>query len=139
MPVPADNKEAYRAMAPKAAPIFQEYGATRVVEAWGDDVPDGKVTDYKRAVKAEDGENVVFSWIEWPYKAARDAGWAKIMQDERMKPDQATCRSTASACSGAASPRSSTRGLREGDDDLARQLDLVRADDPGCGRLEGLL
>jgi uncharacterized protein YbaA (DUF1428 family) len=86
VPVPEGGKEAYRAMAQKAAPIFQEYGATRVIEAWGDDVPDGKVTDYKMAVKAEDGENVVFSWIEWPDKATRDAGWAKVMADERMKP-----------------------------------------------------
>jgi uncharacterized protein YbaA (DUF1428 family) len=87
LPVPEGKKEAYRAMAAKAAPIFQEYGATRVIEAWGDDVPDGKVTDYKLAVKAEDGEKVVFSWVEWPDKETRDAGWAKIMQDERMKPD----------------------------------------------------
>jgi uncharacterized protein YbaA (DUF1428 family) len=86
VPVPDGKKEAYRAMAARAAPIFQEYGANRVIEAWGDDVPDGKVTDYKMAVKAEDGENVVFSWIEWPDKATRDAGWAKVMQDERMQP-----------------------------------------------------
>jgi uncharacterized protein YbaA (DUF1428 family) len=87
LPVPEGKKEAYRAMAAKAAPIFQEYGATRVIEAWGDDVPDGKVTDYKKAVKAEDGEKVVFSWVEWPDKATRDAAWEKIMKDERMKPD----------------------------------------------------
>jgi uncharacterized protein YbaA (DUF1428 family) len=87
VPVPTGNKEAYRAMAAKASAVFQEYGAVRVVEAWGDDVPDGKVTDFKRAVKAEAGENVVFSWIEWPSKATRDEGWAKVMADERMKPD----------------------------------------------------
>ena len=87
VPVPEGNKDAYRAMAEKAAPIFREYGATRVVEAWGDDVPDGKVTDYKRAVKAESGENVVFSFVEWPDKATRDTAWGKIMKDERMKPD----------------------------------------------------
>ena len=85
-PVRPANKEAYRAMAQKAAGVFAEYGALRVVEAWGNDVPDGKVTDYKRAVKAEGDENVVYSWIEWPDRAARDAGWAKVMADERMKP-----------------------------------------------------
>jgi uncharacterized protein YbaA (DUF1428 family) len=87
VPVSEGNKEAYRAMAAKAAPIFMEFGATRVVEAWGDDVPDGKVTDFRRAVKAEPGENVVYSFVEWPSKAARDEGWAKVMADERMKPD----------------------------------------------------
>lgn len=86
-PVPPANKEAYRAMATKCAPIFLEYGATGVVEGWGDDVRDGKVTDYKRAVKAQDGENVVYSWIEWPDKDTRVAGWEKVMADERMKPD----------------------------------------------------
>ena len=71
--VPAANKEAYRKHAAEAAPLFKEYGVTRVVEAWGDDVPAGKVTDFKGAVKAKDDEVVVFSWWEYPDKATRDA------------------------------------------------------------------
>lgn len=90
VPVPEGNKDAYREMAEKACAVFREYGAVRVVEAWGDDVADGEVTDYRRAVKAEDGETVVYSFIEWPSKEARDAGWEKTMADERMKPDPAT-------------------------------------------------
>jgi len=87
VPVPAANKEAYRKLASKAAAVFKDYGAIRVVEAWADDVPDGKVTDYKGAVKATGDEKVVYSWVEWPSKDARDAAWPKIMEDARMKPD----------------------------------------------------
>lgn len=78
-----------RALAAQLAD-FEERGATRVVEAWGDDVPDGKVTDHKRAVQATGEENVVFSWVEWPSKEARVAGWEKVVADERMKPDPDT-------------------------------------------------
>jgi len=86
VPVPEGKKEAYRAVALQAAGIFKSYGATRVVEAWGDDVPDGKVTDFKKAVQLDAGEVVVFSWVEWPDKAARDAGMAKVMVDPMMQP-----------------------------------------------------
>ena len=84
-PVPAGNKDAYREMAAEMAVIFKEFGAVRVVEAWGDDVPDGKVTDYKGAVQANKDERIVYSWIEWPSKEARDQGWKKAMEDPRMK------------------------------------------------------
>lgn len=83
--VPAANKEAYRQMAVEAAPLFKEFGALRIVECWGDDVPEGKVTDFRGAVKAEEDEVVVFSWIEYPSKEVRDAANQKMMADPRMK------------------------------------------------------
>jgi uncharacterized protein YbaA (DUF1428 family) len=83
--VPTANKEAYRQHAEKAAPLFREFGALTVVETWGDDVPDGEVTSLPMAVKKKADETVVFSWVTWPDKATRDSGWARMMEDERMK------------------------------------------------------
>ena len=68
------------------AKVFREHGATRVVESIADDVQHGKVTDFYRAVKTEDGETVVFSFIEWPDKATRDEAWQKLMNDPEMQP-----------------------------------------------------
>src|SRR3546814_19022673 len=82
--VPADKKEAYRRHAAEAVPLFKEFGVTRQVEAWGDDVPDGKVTAFKGAVKAEPGEVVVFGWFEYPSRAARAAANGNIRSDPRM-------------------------------------------------------
>ena len=87
VPVPEGKRDAYQALAAKMAKVFREHGATRVIEAYGTDVPKGEVTDFYRAVKAEEGEGVVFSFIEWPDKATRDAAWAKIMSDESLKPE----------------------------------------------------
>ena len=83
--VPTANKDLYRKHAADAAPLFQEFGVRRMVEAWGDDVPKGKVTDFQGAVQAKDDETVVFSWFEYPDKAARDAANEKMMSDPRMK------------------------------------------------------
>lgn len=83
--VPAANREPFVTHAETFDAIFLEVGATRVVECWADDVPEGKLTDFRRAVQAKENEVVVFSWIEWPDKATRTAGMEKIMKDPRME------------------------------------------------------
>jgi uncharacterized protein YbaA (DUF1428 family) len=85
--VPTANREVYRRHAAIAADVFKENGALSVVECWGDDVPEGKVTSFPMAVKRRDDETVVFSWIVWPSRQARDTGMKKAMEDRRLQPD----------------------------------------------------
>lgn len=80
--VPEDNKEAYRALAEKAAGKFAEYGVMEIVEAWEDHVTDGKVTDFRKATQAKPGEKIVFSWMIWPDKETSEAAHAKMENDE---------------------------------------------------------
>lgn len=90
--VPKANRTSFLAHAQTTDAMFLELGAVRVWECWEDDVPDGMVTDFRRAVQAGPDEAVVFSWIEWPDKPTREAALARMRdpanQDPRMDPDQ---------------------------------------------------
>lgn len=87
IPVPAENKQKYIDQAKMMAGIFKEFGALEIYENWGDDVPDGDVTSFSKAVMCKKNEVVVFSWVVWPSKEVRDKGWQAAMQDPRMKPE----------------------------------------------------
>jgi uncharacterized protein YbaA (DUF1428 family) len=84
--VPTANRAAYQKVAEDAAILFKEHGALKVVECWGDDVPEGKLTSFPMAVKCEENETVVFSWIVWPSREVRDRGNQLAMADPRMQP-----------------------------------------------------
>jgi uncharacterized protein YbaA (DUF1428 family) len=84
--VPTANRDKYVRHAQAAAAVFKEYGALAVVECWGDDVPEGKLTSFPMAVQRKADETVVFSWITWPSRAARDEGMKKSMADPRLEP-----------------------------------------------------
>ena len=83
-PVSSANKEAYRVHAQVMGQVFKEYGALEVIDCWGDDVPEGKLTSFPLAVKREDGETVALGWITWPSRAVRDEAWKKVMEDPRL-------------------------------------------------------
>ncbi|MCW8956921.1 MAG: DUF1428 domain-containing protein [Gammaproteobacteria bacterium] len=85
--VPTANKAIYKKYAETAAVIFKEYGALKLVECWGDNVPEGEVTSFPLAVKCKKDETVVFSWISWPSRKIRDQGMEKAMADPRLNPD----------------------------------------------------
>jgi uncharacterized protein YbaA (DUF1428 family) len=94
--VPTANRAAYQKIAEDAAILFKEYGALKVVECWGDDVPEGKLTSFPMAVKCEENETVVFSWIVWPSREVSDSpeerlrqrGNEMVMKDPRMQPSK---------------------------------------------------
>lgn len=82
--VPTKNKEEFIKHAKDAAAVFKEHGAIRLVDCWGDDVPTGDTTSFPMAVKCKEGETVVFSWIVWPSREARNTGMEGVMNDPRM-------------------------------------------------------
>jgi uncharacterized protein YbaA (DUF1428 family) len=90
--VPTANRQKFIDHARTADSVFLEMGALRILECWGDDVPEGKQTDFRRAVQAKDDESVVFSWVEWPDKATRDACMGKMEElsktDDRFNPEK---------------------------------------------------
>ncbi|MDX1391413.1 MAG: DUF1428 domain-containing protein [Rheinheimera sp.] len=87
IPVPTKNKEKYIAQAKLMADVFKQYGALAICENWADDVPEGEVTSFPKAVQCKAEEAVVFSWVVWPSKDVRDKGWQAVMADPRMKPE----------------------------------------------------
>src|SRR5215469_616762 len=92
IPVPTGNKQKFIDHSKMVDRVFLEHGATRVLECWGDDVKEGKQTDFHRAVQAKEDETVVFSWIEWPDKATRDAAMGRLNElmktDDRFNPEK---------------------------------------------------
>ena len=85
--VPTANRDAYRQHAERAAKVFKEFGALSVVECWGDDVPEGKLTSFPLAVQRKNDETVVFSWVTWPSRKVRDDGWKEVMADPSLQSD----------------------------------------------------
>lgn len=83
--VPKENKQKYLDQAKKAGELFKKLGANRIVENWQSDVPHGKTTDFFGAVKAQENEEVLFSWIEYPNKEIRDEAYKKMMEDPEMQ------------------------------------------------------
>ncbi|QTF90865.1 DUF1428 domain-containing protein [Halomonas sp. BM-2019] len=85
--VPTARRDEYIRHARAAVPVFKEHGALRMVECWGDDVPEGKLTSFPLAVQCRPDETVIFSWLVWPSREVRDRAMPKIMEDPRLQPD----------------------------------------------------
>lgn len=99
VPVPRENKAAYEALARISAEVVRERGALRVMECWLDEsgpeassyhstdarLDSSRYGSFVKAAGARDGETVVVSYVEWPDKAARDAGMQRVTGDPRMQ------------------------------------------------------
>jgi uncharacterized protein YbaA (DUF1428 family) len=83
--VSKDRLDDYVAFSRTCGAVWKEYGAISYVECIADDVPYGELTSFPRAVQAKDDEVVIFSWITYVSREARDACTASVMQDPRLK------------------------------------------------------
>ena len=129
--VPTANREKYLRYAQAGAAIFKEYGALQVVECWGNDVPEGKVTSFPMAVQRKDDETVVFSWITWPSKAVRDEGMKKAMADPRLQPGKNPMPRRQAAHLWRL--RSGRRTLKESNDELIKTRNLIAGESRPIG------
>ena len=84
VPVPKKSVATYRAMARKAGKVWREHGAIEFHECIADDVKPGKLTSFPQSVKMKATETVMFSWIVYKSRAARDRVNAKVMKDPRL-------------------------------------------------------
>ena len=84
VPVPKKKLDAYKRLAKRAAKVWRDHGALAYREYIADDVKPGKWTSFPQAVKLKAGEVVVFSWIEYKSRAARDRINKKVMEDPRL-------------------------------------------------------
>jgi len=83
-PVPKKKLAAYRRMSRLAGKVWKDHGAVEYIECAADDVKPGKWTSFPQAVKLKADEIVVFSWIVYKSRAARDRINAKVMKDPRL-------------------------------------------------------
>ena len=84
-PVPDANRDAYVASARAAWDLFKAYGALHQMEAWGDNVPEGRQTDFRRSVALREGESVVLGRVLWPDRETADRCEAAMRTDPRFR------------------------------------------------------
>ena len=84
VPAPKKRIGEYKKLAEKCKKIWKEYGALDYIEAVADDVKWGKTTSFRRAVKQKPNETVVFAYVVWKSRAARNAANKKVMRDPRL-------------------------------------------------------
>lgn len=88
--VPTAQKQIYLDHAQKMDQMFKDAGALEVLESWGSDVPEGRLTSFPMAVKCAPDETVATGWIKWASKEARDGAWAELMKRPEMQPGAST-------------------------------------------------
>jgi uncharacterized protein YbaA (DUF1428 family) len=82
--VPRRKLAAYRRLSRSAGKVWRQYGALEYRECVGDDLKIKMGVPFPRLAKARPGETVVFSWIVFKSRAARDRVNAKVMKDPRI-------------------------------------------------------
>lgn len=84
IPVPEDKKDDYLELANRFADVAKDFGALEIFENWELEVPDGKRTDYRKAVNAEPGEKIVLSWVVWPDRETGAKAHKGMFTDARL-------------------------------------------------------
>jgi uncharacterized protein YbaA (DUF1428 family) len=85
LPIAKDKIGEYMELARQAGEIWKEHGALEYRESVGDDLDTGDMVSFKSSSNAASEETVIFAWIVYESKDARDKINADVMADVRMK------------------------------------------------------
>ena len=84
LPVPKIHLNEYKAVAEKVAEIWKEYGAIAYFEYVGDDLKLEGTRSFLEVVDAKEEEVVIFGWVVFASREARDLANAQVPKDPRM-------------------------------------------------------
>ena len=84
LPIPKKSLNEYRQVAEVVADIWKEYGALSYFEYVGDDLKLEGTRSFLDILNVKEDEAVVFGWVTFSSREARDLANKNVMKDTRM-------------------------------------------------------
>jgi uncharacterized protein YbaA (DUF1428 family) len=84
LPIPTSRLSEYKRVADKVAEIWKEHGAIAYFEFVGDDMILEGTLSFPEVLNASENESIVFGWVVFDSREARDRANERVAADPRM-------------------------------------------------------